>query len=233
MTLLSRAALLEQAVVLDTETTDSKERDGIRPEVIELAFIAKNGATFERRYMPTNPSRWGAIAVHNIMPEELLGCPPATEALLDAPTRSKYWIGHNIDFDWKMLGSPPVKRICTLALARAMWPEVDSHTLTAMTYFTKGANATTRERLRSAHSALADIEHCLDLLEVVIAIAKIQTIEELYELSEDARIPKKMTFGKFAGQPISAVDRGYAAWYRKQPDTDPYLLEAFKRAKLL
>lgn len=219
--------VLKHAAILDTETTDSKERDGVPPDVIELCYIHEE-KEFVQRYFPRSSIRWGAIAVHHILPGELLGCPPSSQAHRDAPKFAEFWIGHNVDFDWKMLNSPPVKRICTLALSREVWPDSDSHTLTAMTYFTRGANAETREALRSAHSALADVEHCRSLLEIIIQVQRIKTIGELYELSEKARIPKKMTFGKFAGQPISAVDRGYANWYRKQPDADEYLLKAFK-----
>lgn len=38
-----------------------------------------------------------------------------------------------------------------------------------------------------------------------------------------------MAFGKFKGQPVSAVDNGWRGWYRKQTDPDPYLLKAFDR----
>jgi len=60
-------------------------------------------------------------------------------------------------------------------------------------------------------------------------LAKIDDLESLYLFSEESRIPTVMTFGKFKGEPISAVDRGYMNWYRRQPDTDPYVLEAFRR----
>lgn len=232
MTLLPWTEILDRSAILDTETTDAKERDGVVPQVIELCYTYK-GQEFVRRYMPDVPVRWGAIAVHHILPSELHGGLPSAMALTDAPVSAEFWIGHNVDFDWKMLGSPPVKRICTLALSREIWPEVDSHTLTAMTYFTRGANEATRQALRSAHSALADVEHCRALLETIIETCRIETLEQLYSLSEEARIPKKMSFGKFAGEPISAVDRGYANWYRKQADPDPYLLEAFKRQGLI
>jgi uncharacterized protein (DUF3820 family) len=39
-----------------------------------------------------------------------------------------------------------------------------------------------------------------------------------------------MTFGKHKGKPIAEVDKGWVAWYRKQDDTDPYLLMAFTNA---
>jgi len=100
-------------------------------------------------------------------------------------------------------------------------------------YFTAGCTAQTRDRLRSAHAATDDCEFVLDLLQPIMAATKCRDLDGLYELSEEARIPKTMTFGKFRGEPISAVDRGYASWYARQPDPDHYVLQAFKRAGLI
>lgn len=218
------------AIILDTEATDKKEG-----EVIELAWGHFDIRSCEidppavRRYKPLKQSTWGAMAVHHILPSELAGCAPSSQAPKDVPS-ADYWIGHNIDFDWDALGRPPVRRICTLALARAHFPELDSHTQSALMYALFGPNEETRDMLRNAHSAGADIKMCAMILEVLITKLGIVNFSQLWEASEDARIPKVMTFGKFAGQPISAVDRGYSNWYRRQPDPDPYLLEAFKRA---
>lgn len=225
------------AIILDTETTTNKDTPERALEVIELAWLPYEypstlGEGVVRRYKPRTPATFGATAVHHILPQELEGCPPSSSARADLPA-ADYWIGHNIDFDWKALGSPKVRRICTLALARSLWPDCDSHTLSATMYFLFGANEDIRNRLRNAHSALADCEFVSDILGAVSRITKASSLEALWELSEEARVPKTMTFGKFAGQPISAVDRGYASWYNKQADPDPYIIEAFRRQGLL
>ena len=225
-----------EAIFLDTETTTNKETPERPLEVVELAWfpLGKTAATsgFRSLYKPTMPCTFGATAVHHILPEDLLDKRPSAQAPKDLP-RAQYWIGHNIDFDWKALGQPHVKRICTLALSRSLWPELDAHTLSAMIYFTLGANDATRRRLRNAHSALADCEFVLDLLGAITAKTGVTDLATLYELSEEARIPKVWTFGKFKDQPINAADRGYAMWCNKQPDFDPYYIVALKRAGLL
>ena len=225
-----------EAILLDTETTTNKETPERPLEVVELAWfpLGKTAATsgFRSLYKPTMPCTFGATAVHHILPEDLLDKRPSAQAPKDLP-RAQYWIGHNIDFDWKALGQPNVKRICTLALSRSLWPKLDAHTLSAMIYFTLGANEETRKRLRNAHSALADCEFVLDLLGVITAKTGVTDLAMLWELSEEARIPKVWTFGKFKDQPINAADRGYAMWCNKQPDFDPYYIVALKRAGLL
>ena len=225
---------MHPAIILDTETTDVENAD-----VVELAW-----ATFEfdtptaavsgahHRFEPQKKMAWGALATHHILPDELVGHPPSETAPARVPA-AKYWIGHNIDFDWKVLGKPPVKRICTLAMCRAVWPNADSHTQTAMMYFLFGATPATRERVRAAHGAFADIGLTRELLIRICELEEISDLDALYDFSEQARIPRVFSFGKFKGQPIAAADRGYAGWYSRQPDPDPYLLEAFRRARLL
>lgn len=224
------------AIILDTETTTNKATPERPLEVIELAWMSispGDDSRFHRRYKPKMPPTFGATAVHHILMSELEMCLPAAQAQSDVPP-AQYWIGHNIDFDWQALGSPPnVKRICTLALSRSLWPECDSHTLSAMIYFTLGTTPETRAKLLAAHAATADCEFVLSLLQPIMAMTKCRELEGLYELSEEARIPRTMTFGKFKGEPISAVDRGYASWYARQPDTDPYVMIAFRRQGLL
>ena len=225
-----------QAIFLDTETTTNKDTPERPLEVVELAWFPLGASPdlngFRQLYKPTMPCTWGATAVHHILPEELLDKPPSKQASYDVPSAT-YWIGHNIDFDWSALGKPNVKRICTLALSRSLWPECDSHTLSAMMYFILGANEKTRHRLRSAHAALADCEFVAELLHAITAKTGVTNLEALWELSEEARIPKIWTFGKFKDQPIEAADRGYAAWCNRQPDFDPYYIVALKRAGLL
>ncbi|MCE5191509.1 MAG: 3'-5' exonuclease [Actinomycetia bacterium] len=221
------------AIILDTETTTNKETPERPLEVVELAWmpLREPGGKFFR-YKPTMPPTFGATAVHHILMSELEGCAPSSSAPQDVPPAT-YWIGHNIDFDWKALGQPPVRRICTLAMSRHLWPECDSHTLSAMMYFTQGCTPETRERLRNAHSALSDCEFVLDLLATIRSVTKITTLEALWSFSEEARIPRIWTFGKFKDQPIGAADRGYASWCARQPDMDPYVLAALRREGLL
>lgn len=224
------------ALILDTETTDVKE-----PEVIELAFaeffdaFPSVTATMHMRwmrFMPSKPSKLGALVVHGILEEELAGKPPSSDAPGCVPA-ADYWIGHNIDFDWKALGQPPVRRIDTLAMARLLLPDLDSHNLGSCLYAVAGRSATTRDRLRSAHSAVFDVGFCLEIFDWACRVRGITTLEDAWAMSEDGRIPRKWGFGKFYGLPINAADRGYASWYSKQADADPYVLLACRRAGIL
>lgn len=220
-------------IILDTETTGFKE-----PQLVEMAYLRvtfpelKVLEEFEQRYKPTKSIEFGAMATHHILEEDLVDCPPVEDCVFP---ECNYLIGHNIDYDWEVLRKPKVKRIDTLALARKFLPDLDSHTQSALLYYFEGPKA--RNKLKAAHSALADIHNCRIvlsyLLDIIIGndILKDIHIDSFYNISEEARIPMRITFGKYAKEKplISDVkkrDPGYINWLLKQPDLDPYLRKA-------
>ena len=217
---------MPNVIIFDTEATDIKE-----PILIEAAWLEVTsltpltiGSQFVQRYNPGKPISLGALATHHILDEELVDCPPASSFQL--PNDVIYLIGHNVDFDWQVLGQPPIKRICTLALARKVWPNLDSHSQSALLYHLDRKNA--REQLRNAHSALADVGICAKILESICAELKINTVEDLWITSEKARMPTHMPFGKHKGVPLNEVPMDYKSWLLGQSDIDPYLKKALE-----
>lgn len=222
------------ALILDTETTDATDdRQLIEAAYMRVTLAPRNwyaiavSAPFVARYKPTKPIAFGAMATHHILPEELEGCPPHDSFSL--PPSAEYLIGHSIDFDWQTIGSPAhIKRICTLAMARRLWPDV-SHTLSALMYMLSDDYAKTREELRNAHSAEADIDFCHRVLDAIIEKAgPFDSFEALWEFSEECRVPTTFTFGKHKGSAIADVPLDYVMWMLRQDDVDPYLRKALE-----
>lgn len=223
------------ALIFDTETHHS-----VAPKLIEAAGIVlgdpqvidlRAAERFEQRYNPGVPSTLGALATHHILDSELVGCPsPDTFAL---PAGTAYLIGHNVDFDWQVIGQPEVKRICTLAIARRLWPALDSHKLGALAYYLLGDAA--RDMLKAAHSAASDCETTRHLLRHMVSAARklegveLETWEELWAFSEAARIPTVISFGKHKGTPVGDLPPDYVSWLLGQPDIDPYLRKALTK----
>lgn len=215
------------AYIFDTETTGMNA-----PEVVEAAWVklikprvSGFAETFCQRYRPSKPIELGALATHHILDEDVADCPPSSSFSL--PADCAYLIGHNVDYDWKAIGSPSVKRICTLALCRSFWPHLDSHSQSAMIYHLERESA--QHLLHAAHAALDDVQNCYLILEHILAASPtIETWEQLWKVSELARIPKVAPFGKHKGQPIESIPRQYAQWAMRQPDFDPYFLSAMK-----
>lgn len=225
-------------LILDTETTGTTN-----PVPVEIAWDALGDlgilhgpyfkarhADFIQRFHPGVPITCGAMATHHITPDDVADCPPATGFRLPADT--KYLIGHNIDFDWQALlacGPQPdgIKRICTLALSRSLWPDADSHSLAAMVYRVNPGAA--RDLCPHAHGAAADVELVAVLLaEILAALPGVETAEQLWQASETARVPTIMPYGKHKGTPITQVPADYTRWLLGQTDVDPYLRQALQ-----
>lgn len=217
---------MPQAIIFDVEATDKQDAVIIEAASLDVSSIKPLtvGNPWVQRYNPGKPISLGALATHHIMDEELVNCPSSSTFQL--PPDTKYIIGHSVDFDWEAIGKPEVKRICTLALARSLWPNLDSHTQSALLYHIE--RATAREQLRDAHSALADVWICSKILGQIIDQLHPSSLDALWEMSEKARIPTTMPFGKHKGELISQVPSDYKQWMLRQDNVSEYLRKALQ-----
>ncbi|CAB4191671.1 DEDDh domain containing protein [uncultured Caudovirales phage] len=214
-----------RAIIFDVETTGMNT-----PEIIEAAWEDAEGNGEDItvvRFQPTKPIELGAIAAHHILPSDLVGCPPSSDFRL--PDGVEFLIGFNVDYDWECAGKPDVRRIDLCAVARVLYPGLDSYKQNAVFYHLFGATESTRDMLVGAHSAAVDVQNCAEIFDRMKTDTEITDIGEFWLYSEDCRIPRIMPFGKHKGEPIGNVPKGYRDWYSKQVDTDPLILSAFDR----
>ncbi len=208
---------MSKIIIFDTETTGINE-----PVLIEAAGIIINGSplnkhaeTFNSRYNPGKPISFGAMATHNILDCDLIDCPPASDFKL--PEDTAYLVGHNIDFDWEVVGKPEnIKLIDTLPMSRKIWPHFDSHNLGALSYALceESERIKIRKKLVSRHSALTDVELCLELLRFILKEKQeLKSWGDIWRFSEEARIPDIMPFGKHKGTAIKDLPDDYKRWY--------------------
>lgn len=229
-----------QAIILDTETHT------LNGQPIEIAYapvqINEGKLTldktqiFDQLYSVDEPISYAAMAVHHILESELIDQPHYTTFTL--PSDTTYIIGHNIDYDIRALekcgvDSKNIKAICTLALARLVWPDAEAHNISALIYMITKGSAKARDMIKKAHRADMDIILTANILMHEIHHLKIKTIEELYEASEDARIPRSINFGKHRGTAITDLPADYIQWLLRQEDLDPYLRKAIENAKII
>lgn len=183
---------------------------------------------FEARYRPEKPTTFGALSVHHILPNELEECPPSSSFRL--PEDAQYLIGHNIDTDWTAAGKPDVKRIDTCAIARHLWSDADSHSQSALLYRLLGATPETRAALKNAHSALADVQNNIRLLEKILETkSEITTWSALWAFSEECRIPKICTFQRYKGIPLEELPLDFVGWVLRQSWIDDYTRIGYRR----
>lgn len=225
---------MPKALLLDIETTGLTDPRPVEVAYAELVTLRPPtfGDIFYQRYNPGKPIEYGAMATHHITDEEVITCEPASEFRL--PPDTTYLIGHNVDFDYQAACAcgpqPAPKRICTLALSRFLWPEMDSHSLGAMIYRLDRQYAPHLEQL--GHTAPADIHLCRVVLEHILRVLPpiLTTWEALWQRSEQARVPTRMPFGKYRGTAIRDVPGNYRQWMLRQADIDPYLVKALRAA---
>ena len=171
------------------------------------------------------------MAVHHILEADIVDQPNFGTFTL--PTETVYIIGHNIDYDIRAIqtcgvDTQHIKAICTLALARLVWPDAEAHNISALIYMISKGSEKAREMLKGAHRADADIILTANILMHIVHKLNIQTIEALFEASEDARIPRSINFGKHRGTAIVDLPSDYVQWLMRQEDLDPYLRKALE-----
>lgn len=220
----------------DTETTGFDNPLVIEAASVEYTLNGHAGAVYTEQFQPDKPIELGAKATHHILESDLLDKRPAADfSFSEACPQCTYLIGHNVDYDWEVSGKPLVKRIDTLSLARLFWPKLDSHSQTALMYLHFGDDA--RVLVRGAHNAMVDVDNLIRLWEglflpqLKLVTGGFPSWEQIWEVSEDARIPRVMPFGKHKGLPVKQVPRDYVQWYLRQPDTDPYVVKALTGGK--
>lgn len=223
------------ALILDTETHD------LNGYPIEIAYapcsfeqgvlVINQGEVFDEYFSCPEPIALGALATHHILETDIAEKPSFDTFKM--PQGVQYLIGHNIDYDIKAIQKCQpdftVKGICTLALCRMVWPELP-HTLSAMYYHVMDDLELARKHLRHAHNAKADIYFTGVILKTLVEQLGIKDMNSLFIMSESARIPKYITFGKHKGAAIKDLDPSYVTWLLRQGDLDPYLRKAIEVA---
>lgn len=186
--------ILKSAIIFDCESTGLVDARIIEAGLIEVDVqdgVLIFGKPELSRYNPENPSDLSALNIHHILDSELEGMPSYTTFKL--PDHVEYVIGQNIDYDMQVIGNPQqYKRICTVGMARKLWPEADSHSLGCMMYHLFGRTDATRQMLKDAHSAMADCRMTYLLLEEILKKTNIQNLEQLHIYSEECKISTAM-----------------------------------------
>lgn len=176
MDLLARPLTDLPFVVVDVETT------GLRPKndrIVEVAVADLRAGKLDGLLIDTlvDPERdVGPTHVHGVTAEMVQGAPKFREVApaVSAALRQGIVVGHNLPFDLRFLdaestaaGVGPlgsVPRLCTLSLARRLFPRAGSYQLEALCSRLGLSN-------RQAHSAAGDAVVTAELLDLLLAEA--------------------------------------------------------------
>ena len=230
--------MMLNSLILDTET---HALNGLPIEIayvsvqLDMLGLSLDDSNIYDEYFSLDDDttiQLSSMAIHHILPQDLQG--KVNFRQFQLPQQTVYLIGHNIDYDIQAIARcgqdvRHIKAICTLALARDLWPHLDSHSLSTLSYFISEDYAATREQLRNAHNAKTDILLTARLLQKIIEHYQIHDIEQLYQQSQRARRPRFMPFGKYRGTALTELPLDYAQWLLRQNDLDAYLREALEQ----
>lgn len=201
-------------ILADTETTGVSTSDA----VCEVAYmeidanldVISSGASLIN---PGLPIHYAASAVNGITDEMVAFSPTLAEYLASKgnPLRGEdvVLVCHNVAFDHRFLKdymNEGATTLCTLKIARALYPEAANHkqsTIAAMLGI-----QVAREK---AHSADGDLDVLLQMLRCMCRDAETD-IAGLLEIQSRPRQIKTMPFGKHKGVALKELPRSYVTW---------------------
>lgn len=213
--------------VIDTETC------GLQGGIVEVASVdvvdGRIVNPMSNLICPDRPISHSAMAIHRITEAMVVDKPPIEQAI----TRyhgSPYYVAHNASFDRRMLPEMYGEWICTMTLARGLWPGI------------KYSNQALRKTLQLEVSPPADLHAHRALYDCYVTAALLIRIMD-FSGWDAAEMVRRMQvrgssttfpFGKYRGSKIDDVmkrDPGYLKWMLKNiPDLKPDLRSAMERA---
>lgn len=208
----------QRYLVADVETT------GIRPtdRIVEIAWVEitpeLEPVEWVQSYIdPEMPIPAAASGVHHITNEMVADAPTIQEffnIVRDGQNLGEFvLIAHNSAFDRRFLephATAVLGELCTLRLARRLYPDLDNHKLQTLRY-EMGLDSGT------AHSAIGDITALFSFLKLLSKDTGM-SLPELVHLSKQPLAVTKMPFGKHRGEPLSALPDSYVSWLLTKAD---------------
>ncbi len=194
--------------VIDTETC------GLQGGVVEVASVdiidGKIVNPMSDLVRPDRPISHQAMAIHNIT-EQMVADKPWIEEVVPRYQGSHYYVAHNASFDRRMLPEISGDWICTVKLARRLWPGM------------KYSNMGLYKSLKLQVNTPPDLHHHRALFDCYITAALLLRImddsgwsaEEMVDITGRPALVTTLTFGKYRGKSISDIahqDPGYLRW---------------------
>lgn len=194
--------------VIDTETC------GLDAGVVEIASLDLSDTGISNVMSdlvnPGRPIGLDAMAIHHIT-EEMVADKPRIARVIGRYQGSAYYVVHNASFDRRMLPEMNGAWICTLKLARKLYPGI------------KYGNQYLRYALKLQVEPPAGLYPHRALYDCYVTAALLMKIrqdsgwspEEMVAISNEATLLSSLKFGKYRGQPLAQIardDPGYLHW---------------------
>lgn len=173
-----------------------------------------------------------ASAVHGISDRDVHNAPTIGEFMCESgyPLSGDQIIlaAHNAPFDtryFKPWMPDYFGSICTLKMARHVFPDADNHKLQTLKYY---LNLEVDVEHHEAHTALADVKVLVSLLRKISWETKWE-VADMYLFCNTPQLITKMPFGKHKGTPLVDLPKPYIQWLLGLKDLDEDLRYSLKR----
>jgi exodeoxyribonuclease X len=200
--------------VIDTETC------GLEGGVVEIASVDVVAGEIinpmSDLISPDRPIGLDAMAIHHIT-EEMVEGKPRIAVAIGRYQGSPYYVAHNAAFDRAMLPEMRGRWICTVKLARTLYPDI------------KYSNQYLRHALKLEVQVPEGLYPHRALYDCYVTAALLQRImrdsgwdaEKMVEITEQPVLLRNFKFGKYRGKSIASIateDPGYLRWMLKSID---------------
>jgi len=208
--------------VIDTETT-SFEGGIVEIASVDIVdgVICNPMSDFVR---PPEPIGFEAMAIHHIT-EEMVANAPLIDDVIGRYLGADVYVAHNAAFDRAKLPQITAPWICTMKLARKLWPE-EKHGNQYLRY-RFGLNPDVPEGLH-AHRALYDCYVTATNLLYMNGIAQ-WNVAQMRDITVRPSLLHALRFGKHKGLTFGEVaetDPGYLRWLVGNSDDEDILFTA-------
>lgn len=221
--------VVDTALVIDTETDQGRD-----PRPIQVATInVASGFEWMKYFNSGRSISPIVIRVHGITDDDVAGLERFDLAQFELP---KYLIGHNVRFDWRVIGSPSAKLICTVRLARVAFPEWSGYSQSKCIEQLLGKSEASKMTI-AAHDALGDARMCYLLYQACCERLEVAPTDfaAAHAIANKVNPVSKMPFGKHKGKLIKDVPINYVKWmlgniHNMQPSLYSALTKRIKAA---
>ena len=194
------------ALIIDTETDQGRD-----PRPIQVATInVATGFEWMKYFNSGRTISPVVIKVHGITNEAVAGLEGFDLDKFELPD---YLIGHNVRFDWRVIGRPATKLICTVRLARIAFPEWRYYGQSKCIEQLLGKDEASTLTI-AAHDALGDARMCYLLYKACCERLQLAPTDfaAVHSIANTANPVGKMPFGKYKGKTIKEVPIDYIKW---------------------
>lgn len=214
--------------VIDVETTGF---DPAADRVVEVAAVdlLPSGELADPQMHLVNPGRAippAASAVHHITARDVDNAPKLETVIGDYSRHNVVYVAHNSAFDSQFLPMLPGPWLCTLRLARHLYPGAPGHSNQVLRYWLDLVELPEWTEGLMAHRALYDVAVTGLLLQQMLnrlgeQEPELRTLGDLLAYAERPLLERRLRFGKHRGERFEDVPTDYLQWMLRTDNWGP------------